>query len=49
MITSSLAIVPLLTSIQLDLDSLDGARLDFDPVGHYAREELLKGLLLRKD
>jgi nitrilase len=30
---------------QLDLDELDGARLDFDPVGHYSRQGLLLGLL----
>lgn len=30
---------------QLDLNQLIGARLDFDPVGHYAREELLLGLI----
>ncbi|KLT41706.1 Nitrilase/cyanide hydratase and apolipo protein N-acyltransferase [Cutaneotrichosporon oleaginosum] len=31
--------------IQIDTNQLDGAKLDFDPIGHYAREGLLLGLL----
>jgi hypothetical protein len=31
----------------LDLEELDGAKLDFDPVGHYAREQLLLNLLIK--
>lgn len=27
---------------QVDLDSLVGAKLDFDPVGHYARDDLFE-------
>lgn len=30
---------------QLDLSLIDGAKLDFDPVGHYSREEMLMDLL----
>lgn len=33
---------------QLDLDALDGAKLDFDPVGHYARADLMKPLIAGK-
>lgn len=33
---------------ELDLDTLDGARLDFDPVGHYARAELMKSVILHQ-
>ncbi|RSH80433.1 uncharacterized protein EHS24_009012 [Apiotrichum porosum] len=29
----------------LDLSLIDGAKLDFDPVGHYSREEMLMDLL----
>ncbi|ORX38702.1 nitrilase 4 [Kockovaella imperatae] len=29
----------------IDLDDLIGAKLDFDPVGHYSRDDLLVGLL----
>lgn len=29
----------------IDISVLDGAKLDFDPIGHYAREPLLLGLL----
>jgi hypothetical protein len=32
---------------QIDLSLIDGAKLDFDPVGHYAREEMLMDLLNR--
>lgn len=31
--------------VKLDMDKLHGARLDFDPTGHYSREELLLSLL----
>jgi predicted amidohydrolase len=31
--------------IQIDTSQIDGAKLDFDPIGHYAREPLLLGLL----
>ncbi|KAK8869778.1 hypothetical protein IAR55_000346 [Kwoniella newhampshirensis] len=29
----------------LDISSLAGAKLDFDPIGHYARDDLLKNLI----
>lgn len=32
-------------NLQLQMDSLDGARLDFDPVGHYSRGRLLVDLI----
>ena len=34
-------------TMQLDLDALDGMKLDFDPVGHYARADLMKSLILQ--
>jgi nitrilase len=33
-------------SFQIDLDDIIGAKLDFDPVGHYAREEVVMEALL---